>query len=411
VNKIFTIWKKELKDSIRDRRTLMSTIILPMLLMPAIILGMGKLTTWQISQAREQTVKIGIVNEIAASELIDLIRQTPKNEIISITLNDAQAAVKDKEIDLAIIFPDDLNSIIAAEQPVQLEVFQNSLNTKSSTALTRFSTVVVQYNQSLLQSRLNDQNINPAMQNGLTIKATEVASESELGGFGLSFILPLFIVMWAVVGGQTIAVDISAGEKERKTLESLLLTPVRRLQIIIGKFMAVSSMALTSEVLALGSMYAVFAFGGGSLFNTIADTQSGGVIQSTSPGINFSLQPQAVILMFLVSILLVMLFSALNLSVAIFAKSYKEAQSYIGPSYLVVILPVVLVNTLPGFQASLGFFAIPIVNTVLLFKEVLIGVYNTSHILLTIGMMIITALITMYIASRIYQKEGVLFKD
>lgn len=409
MNKVLTIWKKELRDGIRDRRTLMSTIILPMLLMPGIIIGMGKLTMSQINQAKEQSVVIGVVNELEGADFIALLRQTPKIEVQTITGN-IQAITKDKKVDLAINIPDGFRQAIDTEQPIQIEIYQNSLNTKSSTALARLTTAAAQYNQALLGRRLSEKNVDVAVQNGIAFKANEIASDNELGGFGLSFILPLFIVMWAVIGGQTAAVDVSAGEKERKTLESLLLTPVSRLQIVIGKFFAVSTMALTSEILALGSMYAVFALGGADFFTSTA-SQSTGMVQSSAAGVNFSLQPQAVALMFLVSILLVMLFSALNLSVAIFAKSYKEAQSYIGPSYLVVILPVVLVNTLPGFQPALGYFAIPIVNSVLLFKEVLVGVYNTGHILLTVAVMVISALITMYIASRIYRKEGILFKE
>ncbi len=411
MSRIITIWKKELKDSVRDRRTLISTIILPMLLMPVIIVGLGKLTVWQISQSEEQIAKVAVANESASADFTELLRQNQKIEIISASAEEARTAVKNKTIDLAVVLPDDFDSGVTADRQIQLEVYQNSLNMKSSAALARLSATAVQYNQLLLQSRLAKQNISPDVQNGLILKAIEIASESELGGFGLSYILPLFIVMWAVVGGQTAAVDISAGEKERKTLESLLLTPVSRLQIVIGKFMTVSTMALTSEILALGSMYAVFAFGGGDLFASTVSSQSNSLVQSDASGFSFSLQFQAVIIMFLVSILLVMLFSALNLSVAIFARSYKEAQSYIGPSYLAVILPVVLVNTLPGFEPTLGYFAIPIVNAVLLFKEVLIGVYDTGHILLTIAVMIAAALFTMYIASRIYQKEKVLFKD
>ncbi|MDD5342060.1 MAG: ABC transporter permease [Patescibacteria group bacterium] len=407
---VFTIWKKELKDNIRDRRTLMSTIILPMVLMPGIIVGMGKFTMAQIKNAQEQAVIIGVVNEAVAQDFVTILRQLPKVEVKALA-GDFQAEVKNKKVDAAVVFPDNFQSAIKAEEPVVAEVYRNSLNSKSSTALARLTTAVTQYNQLILQGRLGSKNITPEIQNGLSLQAKEVATEQELGGFGLSYLLPLFIIMWAVIGGQNAAVDTSAGEKERKTLEALILTPVSRLQIVFGKFLAVATAALTSEIVALGSMYAVFAFGGADFFTAATSSQASGVIQSNTSSINFSLEPQAVAIMFGVSILLVMLFSALNLSVAIFAKSYKEAQSYIGPSYLVVILPVVLVNMLPSFQATLGFFAIPIVNTVLLFKEVLIGVYNTSHILLTVGMMIVTALVTMYIASRIYQKEGVLFKE
>jgi sodium transport system permease protein len=407
---ILTIWKKELRDNIRDRRTLLSTIILPMVLMPGIIVGMGKLALSQIKSVQEQVVTIGVVHEDQATGFVALLRQTPRITVTAVA-DDVPKAVRDKKVDVAVVFPDGFQKSIDEGMPAQAEVYQNSLNTKSSTALSRLTAAITQYNQSLLQSRLAVNKVPPEIQNGVTLRAREVATEQELGGFGLSFLLPLFIIMWAVVGGQYAAVDVSAGEKERKTLEALLLTPASRLEIVFGKFFAVSTAALLSVVIALGSMYAVFAFGGAEFFTAASGSQSGGVVQTSTTGVNFSLEPPAIGIIFGVSILLVFLFSALNLSVAIFAKSYKEAQSYIGPSYLVVILPVVLVNTLPGFQPSLGFFAIPIVNAVLLFKEVLVGVYNASHIFLTLGIMIVSALAAIVIASRIYQKEGILFKE
>lgn len=410
MKQILTIWKKELKDNIRDRRTLLSTIILPMLLMPLIIVGMGKLATVQVKSAETQVVKIGVVHESNAEQFVNLLRATDKVDAVTLS-GDAQAEVKDRKVDLTVDFPDTFNAAVQANETIPLKVYRNSLNTKSTTALGRLSTLAVEYNQTLLNDRLAEKGLSPAIQNGIILSTVEVATDREIGGFGLGYLLPLFIIMWASVGGQYAAIDVSAGEKERKTLEALLMTPVRRLDVVFGKFLAVSTAALVSVLIALSSMYAVFALGGAEFFSAVSGGGTSGVVQTSANGVNFSLESQALLIMFGISILLVLLFSALNLTLAIFAKSYKEAQSYIGPSYLVVILPVVLVNTLPGFQPALGYFAIPVVNTVLLFKEVLIGTYSASHILLTAAVMTIMALAAIIVASRIYQKEGILFKD
>lgn len=411
MKKIFVIWAKEIRDSIRDRRTLVSTIILPMFLMPIIIVGMGQLAESQVRQVKEQPVTIGVANAAESSAFIQLIRQSDKTTVIELTGNLAQA-VRDKKADTALALPDDFSEQIEAGQAVTAEVYNNALNTKSTTALTRLTQAVTLFNQAVVQARFAESGIEGSVLNGASLKTNEVATEQELGGFGLGFLLPLFIIMWSVVGGQNIAVDVSAGEKERKTLEALFMAPVRRLDVVFGKFLAVASMALLSVIVALTSLYAVFIFGGADLFTSMnSTTGSSGVVSSAESSFNFSLEPGAILTMFGISILLVCLFSALNLSVAIFAKSYKEAQSYIGPSYLVVILPVVLVNTLPGFTPALGFFAIPVVNAVLLFKEVLIGTFNTGHILMTVASLTVTALLAILIASRIYRREGVLFRE
>lgn len=405
---ILTIWKKELKDTIRDRRTLLSSIILPMVLMPGIIVGMGKLTKLQIEQAQEKTVTVGVVNAAASEDFLAVLLATPKMKISTID-GDPAAAVREKKADLVIILPEEFGEAARTEQPITLEAYKNSLNDRSSLALTKVATAATQFNQSLLQTRLTAAGSAPTILNGVAIHSNETATEQELGGFGLGFLLPLFIILWATVGGQYTAVDVSAGEKERKTLESLFLTPVRRVDIVFGKFLAVGTTALLSVVIALSSLYAVFVFGGSDLFSSM-NTSSTGVVQQAQSSFNFSLEPMAILIMFLISIILVALFSAINLTVSIFAKSFKEAQSYIGPSYLVIILPVVAFNTIPGFVPTNGFFAIPVVNAVLLFKEVLVGTFNSTHIIFTTITLALTALVAIIVASRLYQREGVLFK-
>jgi sodium transport system permease protein len=283
---------------------------------------------------------------------------------------------------------------------------------KSSTALAEFSAIVSNFNKQLVQQRFVQQNINPAVLSNVAVVPEDAATQKEVGGFVLGFLIPLFIVMWAIVGGQYTAIDVSAGEKERKTLEALLLTPVKRIDIVFGKFLAVSTVALVSIVAAITSLYATFIYAGkagiplGSSING-----SGAVASAVSGSFSFSVDPQVAVLLFVVSIFLVLMFSAILLSISIFAKSFKEAESYISPAYIIVILPVVLVNAIPGFQPTLLYFAIPAVNAILLFKELLLGVYDWGHILLTLVSLSIYSGIAIYIASKIYSKESVLFND
>ncbi|MFA5135671.1 MAG: ABC transporter permease [Patescibacteria group bacterium] len=401
---IRTIWKKELKDTIRDRRTLMAMIVLPMLLMPAVIIGMGKLVELQAKQAEEKVVKVAVEQRESAPAFVELLGSQEKLELVEIS-KDIRQAVRDDEIEAGIIIPEGFSELVASQQPASLLVVGKSINTDSSIARSRIQEAVMAYNSQLIAMRLTEQAVDQSILNPVTAASEDLVTEQEAGGFGLSFILPLFIIMWSVVGGQYTAIDISAGEKERKTLESLLLTPVRRLEVVFGKFLAVSTAALVSVVVALGSMYASMLIFGPGLFGAVAGSGD------ASMELNFSIEPLAFLILFCASIILVLMFSAVQLSIAIFAKSYKEAQSYIGPSYLVVILPVVLVNTLPNFKPVLWFFSLPVVNAVLLFKEVLVGVYDVPHILMTTASLVLFAGLAIYIAVKIYAKESVLFRE
>ncbi len=404
MNNIITIWKKELMDAIRDKRTLMAMIILPIILMPIIVIGMSVLVESQIKKAEEQTVKVGIVygTEI---DLAQLINQNETIDLVQVDGN-LNEAVKDRSVDAGLVLPKDYQSKINSYQTVDIKIIKHSVNEKSSYAVNRIKVIVAQYNQQLINSRLVNEDVNQKILSTVLINEEELATEKELGGFGLGFILPLFIVMWSIVGGQYIATDISAGEKERKTLESLLLTPARRIEIVFGKYFAVATSALISVVVSLTSMYFAVKY-----FGTFGLSEDGGATSALGISADFSIEPMALFVMFVVSVLMVLMFSAVILSIAIFAKSYKEAQSYIGPSYLVVILPVSILNSLPGFEPALWFFALPAVNSVLLFKEILIGTYDLGHILVTLISLAVFSVIAIYIASQVYQKEGVLFKE
>lgn len=413
-NPIFTIWRKELIDTVRDRRTLASTILLPLLLMPALFIGIAKFSTWQINQLNEKEVRLAVSQVAGVEDLTGFLTNQDKKIKISTTSESVEQLVKEKQVELGLRLPNDWRQRLDRFEAVPVEMVTNSTNQASSAAAARLAAGLNAYNQTLITGRLAAAELPPTLLAGLTPTPVDVASTQEQAGFGLGFILPLFIIMWAVTGGQTTAIDASAGERERKTLESLLLTPISRFTIVAGKFLAVCTGAFLSVVISITSMtwaskYLGDAFTTGSSLN--AGGLNTGAAATGGFNLEFQLTPSTVAILLGISVILVALFSALNLSIAIFAKNYKEAQSYIGPSYLVVILPVVLVNTLPQVGDSLGMYAIPIVNAVLLFKEVLLGQIIWPHIALTASVLVATSALAIWAATRIYQREDVIFTD
>ena len=421
---IITIWKKELKDTIRDRRTLMAMVVMPMLLMPMMTIGMFKFMDYQMEEQAKKVVKVSIIEEGEAPALIETIKDQEKIEIVEFISSESSAgdydgasngkmkkAIADGDLDLGIIIPENFQENINDQKIAEITIVQKSTNMDSESALARISFIVADFNDRILQKRFADQEIDPKILSKVVIVSEDTATEKETGGFILGLIIPLFIVMWSIMGGQYTAIDVSAGEKERKTLESLLFVPIKRVDIVLGKFLAVSAVSLTSVIISIGSFYVALIYSGG--FGPMAQNGQGLSAEkmAESIAINFSIEPLAILLLLVVSLFLVLMFSAMVLSVAIFAKSFKEAQSYISPSYLIVILPVILVNSMPGFEPALWFFALPAVNATLLFKEVLMGVYDPGHILLTLSSLIIYSVIAIFIATKIYSKEGVLFRD
>ena len=423
---ILTIWKKEVKDTIRDRRTLLAMIIMPMFLMPVLTIGLFKFMDYQMERQSEKIVKVSIIEKGEAPTLVKMIGNQEKIEIVGIDdifsessmrdsdgvdNNEMKKTIADNELDLGIIIPENFQENIKNQEVVEITIIQKSTNVDSQSALARMHFLVANFNDQMLQERFADQEINPKILSKVVVITEDVASEKETGGFILGLMIPLFIVMWSIMGGQYTAIDVSAGEKERKTLESLLFVPLKRVDIVLGKFLAVSTVSLTSVVISIGSFYIALIYSGGFGPMAMSGQELGAEKMAESVIVNFSIDPMAILILLVISLFLVLMFSAIILSIAIFAKSFKEAQSYISPSYLVVILPVILVNSMSGFEPDLWFFALPAVNATLLFKEVLMGVYNSGHILLTLSSLIIYSIIAIFIATKIYSKEGVLFRD
>lgn len=401
------IWRKELRDTIRDRKTLLSMIIMPLVLMPAILVGMGRYTAWQTKQAADKPVTVGLVEAEPLPDLKAALAATPKLELTTLT-GDPKTALTNKEIDVALIIPAGTATKVATAEPVSLPLLTKSTNAESPVAASRVATTVAAYSAALTSQRLTAAGINPSILSPVTLKPEDISSQQEMAGYILGFILPMFVVVWAIAGGQYTAIDVSAGEKERKTLEALLLTPARRIDIVTGKFLAVATVSAISVILAITSLYISLKYAGiGSMSGT--NIQGAAAAVATLPtDLNISIQPAAVVLMLIVGLLTVAVFSSVMLSIAIFANSYKEAQSYIGPAYLVVVLPIILLNSLSGVTVPLWVLVIPAANGVALFKEVLLGSYDPLHIAVTIISLVIFSFIALYIAARIYQKEKVL---
>lgn len=387
----------------------MSMVVIPMLLMPLMTIGLFKFMDKIMADQKEQTAKIYILGKNYSPRLAEIIEKQDKIEIADID-GEPEKEVIDEKIDAAVIIPKNFEKDIKEQKAVEVGLIIKSTNTRSSNAIAKISAAAEMFNGEVLKGRFDSARVDQKILSKATVKINDVATEKETGGFVLSLLIPMFIVIWAIAGGQYTAIDVSAGEKERKTLESLLLTPAKRIDIVLGKFLAVSLVALTSVVVAIGSFYGALVFSGG--FGPM--TTNGEINAQEMAGavpVNFSVDPQAILVLFITSLFLVLMFSAVILSISIFAKSFKEAQSYIGPSYMIVILPVILANSIPGFEPASWFFAVPAVNAVLLFKEVLMGTYDFAHIGITLGSLIIFSAVSIFIAAKIYSKEGVLFRD
>jgi sodium transport system permease protein len=389
---ILTIWAKELRDTLRDRRTLWAMVVMPIVLMPVMILGVGYMAARQEQKRAEH---IGSVMVAGADNSLALVRALRESKAIRVVVGkDLRSGVRSETVDAGLDIPAGFDRSIGREEPALLVIYKDSTRQLSDATVAKLGLVIKQFTEKVVSRRLGERGIKTQILDVAQVKTHDVATKREISGFVLSMVLPMFLVLWTIAGGMYTAMDVSAGEKERKTLESLLMTPATKLQVVFGKFLAVLTTSMVSVALALGSLYISFAAFLGKMTSAMRVT----------------IEPTGLLLMLGVGVLLSCMFSALLLAVSILAKSFKEAQNYVTPLYLVSFLPMVFLNTIPDLRPTTAMFLIPAFNAMFLFKETLMGDYVASHILVTLLSLILAAAASIAVAARQFGRESVLFR-
>jgi sodium transport system permease protein len=212
----------------------------------------------------------------------------------------------------------------------------------------------------------------------------------------MAMMLPYMLMILTVTGGMYPALDITAGEKERNTLETLLVAPVARWQIAVGKFLTVLTAGFVTMLLSVASMTISMRWGMAGM--------SGEGQQSM-----FSMSAGTLGWILLLMIPMATLFSALLVVISISARSYKEAQSYVTPLLMIVIMPA-MISFVPGIELNLPLTFVPVVNLCLALKEVLLGIAKPVQILAVFGTTALYAAFMLFVATRIFDRESVLFR-
>lgn len=392
-----TIFRKEILDTLRDRRTLYAMVVAPLLLMPLLTILPSHFMVSQMKKQEEEHIRLVVVGGEHAPELVAYLEGTGQVEIVE-PPTDLEGALQEGDIPAALAIPADFAEAIAEERPVMVTISSDASKMASSMAASRVQMMVQSYAQQLIAQRLAARGLDPSVLTPIQIKSQNVASEEQMGGSFMAMLLPMFIAIWAVVGGMYTAIDVTAGEKERGTLEALLVTPASRLQIVLGKLLAVITTSLSAVILSVSSMYFSFRF-----FPVETMAREGEKVA-------FSLPPQTILLIVLVALPLVVMINSLEIAICIFARSFKEAQNYIVPLQFAVLIPTLPLVMVPDLAMPFVAYAAPIAGAILSFRDLLTGAASGAALALTVASSVIYAAICLSVAVRIFRRERVLFR-
>jgi len=392
-NKVRQIFFKEVLDMLRDRRTLFMMVAVPILLYPGLLLFMNSLATSQQAKMEQKTVHVALVNEPEDSPIVEALISEPKVRIVHSRHPEQQ--VKEGTIHFVIRFPADWLQKLNQKKTAEIELLYDQSNDDATTNLERMHEILNNYKQNLLQSRLNEKAITQEYVKPLEVKEVNLATKRRMGGFIIGRFLPMLMVIMVLLGSLYPSIDMTAGEKERGTLETILTSPATRTEIVLGKFLTVTIISLLTGLLNMGSMMATFAFG---------------IMGNVSDAIQIHIPANFLLIMVVCLIPLAIFFGGVMMAIASFARSFKEAQNLVTPFHLVATMPA-MVASVPGIRLEGFWITIPIANVTLLFKELMLGVFQPDHILAVFFVMAFLGAVALFFAIELFGREEVLFGD
>jgi sodium transport system permease protein len=321
------VFRKELTDWSRDRRSIM-TVLISSLLAPAII---GFMFTNLASRQRQvEDIKVPVIGAANAPALIDWLQQQPGIEIVAGPA-DPQEAVRTRREDIVVVIPDDFAKKFSASKPAQVRLISDGSSQNNRPKVQRVRGLFQRYSSEIGSLRLIGRGISPVVASPVQIEDVEVSSAQQRAAQILGFI-PLFVMIAAFTGAMSVSTDSTAGERERGSLEALLVNPAPRGALAGGKWMAATATAMLSVLVTGGLLFALFQY-----------------IPLQDLGIKFVLGPAQMIGTLAVLLPLCPLIAAIQMYVATFAKSFKEAQSYLSFLMMAQMVPGMMatMNTMP----------------------------------------------------------------
>ncbi len=385
LHQIWVVLSKEIKYVLRSKKTFLFTVLIPLLLIPSLL----SLLSYSIENVTNQVSnEIDITINDTDNYLYDYLSNLSDVQIIE--TQDIENDLKSGKSLANIIIPSNFNEMLSSGQnpEVMIETCQSSL--KSQIAISKIIEHLSAYNTSYVQAYLIQEGISPQILEPIHFNISNISEERENVDTTVNFILPMLVLLYCFAGSVSTATDLSAGEKEKYTLEPLLSTKTSRSAIVIGKLLATSFVAIIS---GLSSIIGIIGF-----------------IKLFPQQYNAYFSIQQIFIILAIVILSSIFFASINLSVGIYARNYKEAQTYLTPITFILLIPSYLSYGIDINDITMQYVSIPFLNMICVLKEVLSGIFITNHIIILMAWIILYILLTSILSVKLFKREKVVFR-
>ena len=428
---VFDILRKELTETLRDRRTLLMMVALPVLIYPLLMIGFSKLQVSQQEATEERVSRVavwgvespGFLDAITKSGRVIVDRSVVPPDSVRRGLEQgtlarpavpagekrgdprerdgatagvepdhpvlaaARAAVSARHVDAVVVLWPDTAKALAELGVGSASIYYDSVLEDSLEAQSRLDRLVDAYRETLVSERERRLGLVAGFARGLDVRSTNVAQEARRSGQILGLFLPFILVTMSLLGGFYPAIDITAGEKERGTMQTLLCAPVSPLEIVTGKYLAVW---VTSLIAALVNVVSL-----------------GTTVMRILPGESVSVSLPTLLMVFGMLLPVTLFITAVFLAVATFAKDFKDGQNFLTPVYMLLALPSA-VTMLRGVELNAWTAFVPVVNIALLIKALLVSEAAPDLIFLALLSSTAWAGMAIMLAARVFAREQVL---
>tara|TARA_R110002051_G_scaffold42568_1_gene87311 strand:+ start:2826 stop:4004 length:1179 start_codon:yes stop_codon:yes gene_type:complete len=389
---LFIIIKKELTELLRDKKTIINSIILPTLLVPILIFGAMKVTELVQKKQQEKEVKIGLVN--APSAFLNIIATDTLNKITTYTkVEDFKTLISDEVIESAIVFPIDWSTQMDSLATSEVKIYRNG---SKENVNDRVSNLIETYNSQLKQERISKLAISTQKMTPFTENYIEVGEQKEVIGKRIGGFIPYLFILTMWGGCLLAAVDLVIGEKERKTIETTLSLPISKFKVLLGKTIVASLLGFIPALLNLIGLIV-----GLNIIDGIPDSFK----LVISEMLNF----QSITLILLLLIPFSLFLSGFIIALVAGATSFKEAQSKASPIIMLIIIPLVLA-LMPGIELSWSTVLIPVLNIGLGVKEIMAGTIDMTQYAVILLSLVAFAVASVYFSYKKFSDENAILK-
>jgi len=393
---ILTVFKKELIDSLRDRRTLVAMVFVPLVLFPIMISISSSMLISHARKAQEKVLKVGVVTNGGAKAFVEMLSSRGDVKLFEgLSVAEGTALVRSDSLDAFVVFDAGFEEKVAGHGAGPVALYYKSTE-NSGIERKRVRGLLDEYEEIIRRARFESLALDVAIIEAIDVSEQNLASTKErlaeeIGGF-----LPYLIIIFCFTGSMYPAIDLAAGEKERGTLETLLTSPAGRLEILLGKFGVVVLTGVASALVSIFGMY-------------IGIRQSPEIPPEVLNAVLGMLEFGSIVLLISLLLPLSIFFAALLLSLSIFAKSFKEAQSTITPLMVFIIVPA-FIGLMPGMTLDSKTALIPILNVSLATKAIIAGSISPGVLIEVYVSLAVLAALGIWGCTWIFNREDTIFR-